>query len=61
MVLRPLIQAIPLNFENIKWAPHQMRYILGEKDYSLVDPDSKVFAVSRSIHYGLFLSFEGNF
>jgi len=36
-----------------------MRYILGDKEYTLLEPDSKVFAVSRSIHYGLFLSFEG--
>ena len=46
-------------FEGVKWAPRQMSYILGKKDYTLLDPDSKVFAVSRSIHYGLFLSFEG--
>ena len=46
-------------FEGVKWAPKQMRYILGEKEYTLLDPDSRVFAVSRSIHYGLFLSFEG--
>ena len=46
-------------FEGVKWASRQMRYILGEKDYTLLDPDAKVFAVSRSIHYGLFLSFEG--
>ncbi len=46
-------------FEGVKWAPRQMRYILGEKEYTLLEPDSKVFAVSRSIHYGLFLSFEG--
>lgn len=46
-------------FEGVKWAPRQMRYILGEKDYTLLDQDAKVFAVSRSIHYGLFLSFEG--
>jgi len=46
-------------FEGVKWAPRQMRYILGEKNYTLLDPDAKVFAVSRSIHYGLFLSFEG--
>ena len=46
-------------FEGVKWAPNQMRYILGEKEYTLLEPDSKVFAVSRSIHYGLFLSFEG--
>ncbi len=46
-------------FEGVKWAPRQMRYILGEKEFTLLEPDSKVFAVSRSIHYGLFLSFEG--
>ena len=46
-------------FEGIKWAPRQMSCILGKNDYRLLDPDSKVFAVSRSIHYGLFLSFEG--
>ncbi len=46
-------------FEGIKWAPRQMRYILGEKKYTLLEPNAKVFAVSRSIHYGLFLAFEG--
>ena len=46
-------------FEGVKWAPRQMSYILGEKNYTLLDPNAKVFAVSRSVHYGLFLSFEG--
>lgn len=46
-------------FEGVKWAPHQMRYALGEKQFEIVEPDARVFAVSRSIHYGLFLCFEG--
>ena len=46
-------------FEGVKWATNQMRYILGDKDYQLLEPNSKVFAVSRSIHYGLCLAFEG--
>ena len=36
-----------------------MRYLLDERKFELLDPDSKVSAVSRSIHYGLFLTFEG--
>lgn len=46
-------------FEGIKWAPHQMSYALGEKRFELLEPDARVYAVSRSIHYGLFLAFEG--
>ena len=46
-------------FKGVKWAPVQMRYTLGEKRFDITEPDSKVFAVSRSIHYGLFLAFEG--
>lgn len=46
-------------FEGINWAPHQMRYLLDEQTFDLLEPDSKVYAVSRSIHYGLFLAFEG--
>ena len=46
-------------FEGIHWASRQMRYALPEKDYALLESGSKVFAVSRSIHYGLFLAFEG--
>lgn len=46
-------------FEGVKWATNQMRYILGEKKFELLDPDSRVYAVSRSIHYGLCLTFEG--
>lgn len=46
-------------FEGIKWANTQMRYILKDKSFDTMGSDGKVFAVSRSIHYGLFLAFEG--
>ncbi len=46
-------------FEGVKWASHQMRYLLSNKNFDLVEANAKVFAVSRSIHYGLFLVFEG--
>ncbi len=46
-------------FEGIQWAPRQMRYGLNDKQFELQESDARVFAVSRSIHYGLFLAFEG--
>jgi len=46
-------------FEGIKWASLQMRYLLPTKNTDLLAPDATVFAVSRSLHYGLFLAFEG--
>jgi len=46
-------------FEGIKWASKQMQYILNEKKVTILESDAKVYAVSRSIHYGLFLAFEG--
>lgn len=46
-------------FEGIKWANTQVRYILNDKFFDTMGSDGKVFAVSRSIHYGLFLAFEG--
>ena len=46
-------------FEGVKWAPRQMRYGLMEKQFEIVEAEAKVFGVSRSIHYGLFLAFEG--
>jgi branched-subunit amino acid aminotransferase/4-amino-4-deoxychorismate lyase len=36
-----------------------MCYTLEEKQFELQAADARVFAVSRSIHYGLFLAFEG--
>jgi branched-chain amino acid aminotransferase len=46
-------------FEGVKWAPRQMRYGLVDKQFEIVEAEAKVFGVSRSIHYGLFLAFEG--
>ncbi|MBN1983643.1 MAG: aminotransferase class IV [Chitinivibrionales bacterium] len=47
-------------FEGITWASKQMRYSLTDKQYELLGPgQDRVFSVSRSIHYGLFLAFEG--
>jgi len=46
-------------FEGVKFGPKQMSYLLDGKDFDLVDTDGKVTAVSRSIHYGQFLTFEG--
>ena len=46
-------------FEGIKWATKQMRYLLKDGSFEIVSSDDKVYAVSRSIHYGLFLAFEG--
>jgi len=46
-------------FEGTKWADKQMRFTLKDKSFEILDNDAKVFAVSRSIHYGLFLAFEG--
>ena len=46
-------------FEGIHWAPKQMRYSLPDKEYELLDAGAQVFAVSRSLHYAMFLAFEG--
>ena len=46
-------------FEGIQWAPRQMLYGLNDRQFELQPADARVFAVSRSIHYGLFLAFEG--
>lgn len=46
-------------FEGVKWAPRQMSYTLAEKQFAILEADARVYAVSRSIHYALFLAFEG--
>jgi branched-chain amino acid aminotransferase len=46
-------------FEGVKWAPHQMRYLLTGREFDILEPDARVFAVSKSVHYGAFLCFEG--
>lgn len=46
-------------FEGVQWAPKQLRFILDKRKVELLDKEAKVYAVSRSLHYGLFLTFEG--
>jgi len=46
-------------FEGVKWAKKQLRYLLDEKKLEMLEMDSKVYAISKSIHYGIFLAFEG--
>lgn len=46
-------------FEGTKWAEFQGRYMLKERTFGMVSMSDKVPAVSRSIHYGLCLAFEG--
>ncbi|MFP4081534.1 MAG: hypothetical protein ACLFVG_02130 [Candidatus Aminicenantes bacterium] len=46
-------------FEGVKWASQQMRYMLGGKKFDLLEHRARVFSVSRSIHYGMFLCFDG--
>jgi len=46
-------------FEGLKWASFQMRYMLEEGCFDLFETEAKVHSVTRSIHYGLFLAFEG--
>lgn len=46
-------------FEGTKWAKKQFCYILKDRTFEILESDAKVHAVSRSIHYGMFLAFEG--
>ena len=46
-------------FKGNEWAPCQMVYTLSNKTRRMDSAKSKTYAVSRSIHYGLFLVFEG--
>jgi branched-chain amino acid aminotransferase len=46
-------------FEGILWADKQMRYFLKDKTVDILPGDAQVYAVSRSLHYGLCLAFEG--
>ncbi len=46
-------------FEGLKWASYQMRYMLEDGCFDLFETGAKVHSVTRSIHYGLFLAFEG--
>lgn len=46
-------------FEGVRWAPRQMRYLLPEKQFDILEADAKVYGVSRSVFYASFLCFEG--
>ncbi len=46
-------------FEGIHWSPRQMRYLLPNKQYDLMDGAAQVIACSRSTNNGAFLAFEG--
>ncbi len=46
-------------FEGVKWMPLQMRYLLPDKRFETFESEAKVFAMSRSIQYAMFLCFEG--
>jgi len=46
-------------FIGTKWADKQFLFTLKDKQLEFLDADAKVNAVSRSIHYGLNLAFEG--
>jgi branched-subunit amino acid aminotransferase/4-amino-4-deoxychorismate lyase len=46
-------------FEGVKWAPFQMRYLLPDRQFDLLESDARVPAVSRSVFYATFLCFEG--
>ncbi|MBT3220925.1 MAG: hypothetical protein HN348_17715 [Proteobacteria bacterium] len=46
-------------FENVAWAPGQISYDLNDRAVKMLDPEAGTYAVSRSIHYGLCLAFEG--
>ena len=46
-------------FEGVRWAPKQLQHILEEHQRSLVPFDAQSYSLSRSLHYGIFLVFEG--
>jgi branched-subunit amino acid aminotransferase/4-amino-4-deoxychorismate lyase len=46
-------------FENVKWAPGQMRYFLYDKSFEMFESEAKTYAATRSAYYASFLCFEG--
>lgn len=46
-------------FQGIAWAPAQLHHVLADGTTEMLAADAGTFAVSRSVHYGLFLAFEG--
>jgi len=47
------------SFEGLKWADNQMMWSLVDRELQMVDAHDKTYAVSKSIHYGICLVFEG--
>jgi branched-chain amino acid aminotransferase len=46
-------------FEGVKWMPRQMRYLLPNRQFDMFESEAKVFALSRSVMYAMFICFEG--
>jgi branched-subunit amino acid aminotransferase/4-amino-4-deoxychorismate lyase len=46
-------------FEGIHWSPKQMRFLLPNRQYDLLEAEAQVIACSRSTNNGAFLAFEG--
>lgn len=46
-------------FEGVHWGPCQLQYLLDDRQMNILPAKAKAYTVSRSIHYGLFLVFEG--
>lgn len=46
-------------FEGVVWAPNQMQYGIHSTQFNIVEEHATTYAISRSLHYGLFQVFEG--
>jgi len=46
-------------FDGLEWAPYQISYTLNKKTVKMGTASAKTYSISRSIHYALFLVFEG--
>ena len=46
-------------FKGIRWTPKQMQYLLSDKKVQILPADATGPVVSKSMHYGIFLAFEG--
>lgn len=46
-------------FDGIEWAPYQISYALNKRTVKMEPASAKTYSISRSIHYALFLVFEG--
>ncbi len=45
-------------FIDVEWAPKHYKRILGEEE-EFIEPGAGTYSISKSIHYGSFLAFEG--